>query len=156
MQFFRITDFTIPYFILKNEQIASVICEDGGRIDIPNVVDEFWVGAAIEEGIIGCYQFNYVSAVVWEMHIRILPQFRHQYALDASKGALAWAFDNIAGINKIIGYVPEVYEKAAAHCENIGMKQEAYLAESFLLNGEIIGQKYYSITEKEFRGMLCQ
>ena len=156
IEYFRITDFMLPMIILQNEQIAAVIYEDGAKLDIPDVVNQFWIGAKTEENVIGCFQFNQVSAIVWEIHIRILPQFRKDYAIKASKGALNWAFCNIPNLHKIIGYVPDVYKHAVAHCEAIGMKQEAYLAESFLLKGEIIGQHYFSITAREFGGTQCQ
>ena len=156
MEYFRITDFMIPLLILQNERIAAVIYEDGAKLQIPDVVNQFWVGAKANDKVIGCYQFNHVSAVVWEIHIRILPQYRKDYSIEASKGALKWAFENIPNLHKIIGYVPEVYKHAAQHCLNIGMKQEAYLAESFLLQGEIIGQKYFSITHREMGETTCQ
>lgn len=156
MEYFRITDFMIPLIILQNEQIASVIYEDGATLQIPDVVNEFWLGAKVGNNVIGCYQFNPVSAVVWEIHIRILPQYRRDFSIEASKGAIRWAFENIPGLHKVIGYVPEIYEHAANHCVNIGMKQEAYLAESFLLQGKIIGQKLFSITCREIGEITCQ
>lgn len=156
MELYRLTDFILPLHILQHEKIASVIYEDGAVLQIPDLVNEFWVGVNVNDQLIGCYQFNQVSAVVWEFHVRILPKYRKKYSLEATIKAFRWATDNINGLNKIYGYVPEVFVSAAAHCEKVGMKKEAFIEGSYLWKGKIIGQIFFSITVEEIRRLVCQ
>ena len=157
MNIYRITDFLIPCAILNNETIASVIYEDGAAFTIPDVVNNYWLGIDIGKyQTIGCYQFNPVSAIMWEIHIRILPQFRKEYAVNATRLALTWAADNIKDLHKVIGYIPEVFGSAIAHCIRVGMTQEAYLAESYLRDSKIVGQQLFSITIEKIRRLQCQ
>lgn len=145
----RITDLAIPLQILSDETIASEIYEDGAQLDVPDIVHEYWLSAALDEKIIGCYRIHSMGAVLWQIHARILPEYRQKWALKASKKLLIWAADNIPNIQRIMCFVPVCHKNVALHCSQVGFRRNGTLQACYVKDGQLIDQDVYSIDKEK-------
>lgn len=141
----RITDLAIPLRILSNEIIASEIYEDGAKLDVPDIVYEYWVSASLENDVIGCYRIHSMGAVLWQIHARILPGYRQRWAIKASKKLLIWAAENIPNIQLLMCFVPICHKNVAMHCKQVGFRRCGTLPDSYIRNAKLIDQDIYAI-----------
>lgn len=148
---YRITDFMTPIVILENPIISRDIHEDGASREFPNVVDEFWIGVAETGFTFGCFRVHPMSRTVWQIHARILPNYRSRYAEISAKLALKWCFDNIPDIQIIICLVPQAHKNVDLFVRRVGFSKVGTLEKSYLKNGKLVDIKIYQI-----RGEKCQ
>ena len=142
----RITDLAIPLQILSDEVISSEIFEDGARLDIPDVIHEYWLSASLEGEIIGCYRVHTMGAVMWQIHARILPPYRQKWAVKASKRLLIWAAENIENLQVLMCFVPIVHKNVALHCKQVGFRRCGTIQDSYVKDGNLIDQDIYAIS----------
>lgn len=147
----RITDFQIALAILKNEVIASEIYEDGAFLEIPDLVNEYWVAGFIDEDLAGCYRIHPMGGVLWQIHCRILPEYRQKWAIKISRKALNWASLNIEKLQRIMCFVPVCHRNVKLHCLQVGFRGNGTLEKSYLKNGKLIDQEILSIDIESMR-----
>lgn len=152
---YQMSDYMEAYDILCNSKIASEIYEDGAERKFPDLLNEFWIGIASKEGIIGCYRVHKMGAVTWQGHAHILPQYRKKYSFDSTCTALQWCADRIPDLNKIITTVPACFPNVIHHLQSLDFEHEGTIKESYLRKGEIIDIEIYTISIQQIRTMKC-
>lgn len=151
---FRLTDYSIALQILYSIGINPEAYEDGVLPEIPDLVEEYWVGILKEgEGIIGCYRLHPMSSVTWQIHARMLMPYRAKFAKKASIAVFKWAVDNIPGVESIMCFVPEVNRNVRLHCHQVGFTKVGELPDSYRKDGKIVSQHIFSINKEK---ILCQ
>lgn len=146
---FLITDYLIALSIIKDETIAKAIYEDGELFKIPDVVNEFWIGISLDGvGIIGCYRVHQLGTILWQGHAFMLPQFRKEYSVLATRAAIDFAFDKIPDLQKIMTCVPSLHENVLKHVKLCGFTEESVIKDSYLKNGQIYDRHFLSITKE--------
>jgi hypothetical protein len=146
---YRITDYMIPAAILQQSDIADNIYEDGASFVVPDVVNEFWIGILFRNRTIACYRFHNMSRLTWQVHARVLPEFRNKYGISSSIQALKWMSGHVQDINIICAFIPVVHSNVAKHAHCVGMKLKGILNDSYLKDGKIVDQMIYGITKGE-------
>lgn len=149
LKLFRITDYAIPLAILRAPAIQATIGEDGAAPMMPNVINEYWVGVVAGGKLAGCYRLHQLNGVCWQVHAFILPDYRREWSMKASKALLKWAVDSIEDLNKIICEVPAIYPNVIKHVEAQGFTWEGCNRGSFRKHGEIVDQIRFGITKEE-------
>ena len=151
MRAYRITDFMIPATILQNKVIADQIYEDGEVFDISTVdiLREYWIGIELNGNTIACYRVHPMGRILWQLHARVLPEYREKFSIKATTMAFKWAAKNIPDLNKIVCFIPDAHPNVAAHAIQIGLTLEGSLEASYLKNNKIIRQDIYSITKEK-------
>ena len=155
---YRITDFLVPMSILGNKKIASEIYEDGAEIDqIPDLINQVWVGVKFNEEDAACYQVHQMSRLVWQLHARVLPEYRLKYANKISQTALVWCAKNIPDLERIVCLVPKCHRNVILHARRVGLTCEGLIRNSYLKNGSVYDTTIYSISKDKILEMeKCQ
>lgn len=156
MIFYRITDYLVVMSILDDQGIKKMIYEDGTDILIPDVIKDIWIGAVTDEKLVGCYHLQKRTTVMWEIHARILPQYRKKYGWDASRGVLRWIIENVPQVEKIICFVPDPFKDVALHCAHVGFQRAGYIPESYKRKSKLVGLKMFAISADDIRRGKCQ
>lgn len=145
----RITDFRIALAILKNEVIVSEIYEDGAFLEIPDLINEYWVAGYIDGNLAGCYRIHPMGGVLWQIHCRILPDFRQKWSEKISVCVLCWSFENIENLQRIMCFVPACHRNVALHCKRVGFRKNGTLSASYVKDGQLVDQDIYSINREK-------
>lgn len=147
----------LPLSILKKESIAAEIYEDGAHLEVPDLVNEYWLSSKIDDQIIGCYRVHPMGAVTWQIHSRILPQYRGRIAIDSGKTVLQWIFENIPSANIVMCFVPRCHRNVGLYCRQVGFEYMGTLKKSYLKNQTLYDQEIFGISREEvIGGELCQ
>lgn len=146
---FRLTDFTIPLAVISNEKIASVIYEDNTPQAIPDVVNQFWIGITTGTDLVGCYQVEQKGQVLWQGHAHVLPEYRKEYSLEATKTAMRWCAENIPGLNTIICHIPTAHPNVVEHVLKAGMRKVGTIPQCYLFRGELVDIVILTITKED-------
>ena len=147
----RITDYDVALSVLKNETIASEIYEDTAALEIPDLIHEYWISAYVDNDLAGLYRIHCMGAVLWQIHCRILPEYRQKWAIKISRKALNWASLNIEKLQRIMCFVPVCHRNVKLHCLQVGFRGNGTLEKSYLKNGELIDQDILSIDIESMR-----
>lgn len=151
LEAYRITDFVIPMKILSNPTIAKDIYEDGSHDIIPNVVDEYWVGIRQYDLTFACYRIHQMTSVMWQIHARVIPQYRKPYSRKASCLALKWCAENIKGIRTITCMVPKCHRDVMLFVRRIGFHFCGTIQDSYVKNQLLVGTDIFSINVDKIR-----
>lgn len=143
---YQITDFMEAYRVISNERIANEIYEDDAERKIPDVYNEFWIGVKAYDELIACYRVHQISAVVWQGHAHVLPQYRRKFSRDATHIALDWCVENVPNLKKIITVIPATFANVSSHLEFLGFEKEGTIKDSYLRLGALVDQYIYTIT----------
>jgi len=147
IEIFRITDFALAFNTISEPQIAAAICEDDTNPRIPDVVNEFWIGANVDGKYIGCWRLHQVNMSTWWIHIFILPYARKQgLDLIVSDQVMEWYLHNVPGLNVIMAAIPVIYENVHKHIMAQGAVVIGKLPGSFLKGGEYHDMWVYADT----------
>lgn len=134
---------------MNDKKIAADIYEDGFCFQIPDLINEFWVGIDMQGSTIGCYRLHQMGAILWQIHAMILPKFRKEFSLDASTLVLRWAAHNIEDLERVVCFVPKIHSNVAVHAKTVGLIHEGTIKDSFLRKSKIVDQEIYGIGRKE-------
>lgn len=151
LEVFRITDFMTALIILENPIIARDIHEDGVNKEFPDVVNEFWIGVSDYGFTFACFRVHQMGRAVWQIHARVLPNYRSKFGEKAAHLALEWAFAYIPDIEVIVCLVPQCFRNVDLFVRRIGFKKVGLLERSYLRDGKLEDMKLYQI-----RGVKCQ
>ena len=84
---------------------------------------------------------------LWEVHTMIMPEGRGKEAVEATRGAAKWFFEN-SKCEKIITYIPVFNRKAKLFAKLVGMKEEGICTKSFKKHNQLHDQWFLGL-EKE-------
>ena len=149
---YRITDYAVVLTILDIPAIKEAISEDTAPLEVPDLVNEFWLGAEHEGNVIGCYRVHKMGAVLYQVHARIMPDHR-KYAEEASHALLKYCADYIQDFECLMCYVPIVHKNVLEHAIRVGFQWIGNIPKSYLKNGKVISQDVLAITKEQ---ILCQ
>jgi RimJ/RimL family protein N-acetyltransferase len=102
---------------------------------------------------VGVFFYHPHSAVLWEVHTCILPQFWGEAATQAARAGLVWMIENTTCC-KVTTHVPRTNQKARMFALRVGMKDEGVNRASFLKDGQLVDQYVLGITGEEI--LKCQ
>lgn len=145
LEAYRITDFIIPMHILSNPAIANAIYEDGSHDIIPNVVDEYWIGIKQDNKTFACFRVHQMTSVMWQIHARVIPQYRREYSRRAAYLALKWSADNIKSLRTVVCMVPKCHRDVALFVRRVGFNFCGTIQESYKKNNILVGTDIFSI-----------
>lgn len=92
------------------------------------------------------------TMTLFEVHTMILSEGRGRGAIEATREAAQWIFEN-TNCEKIVTYVPKFNRKARIFAKMVGMKDEGICTKSFRKNGTLHDQWVLGL-EKEI--LSCQ
>jgi RimJ/RimL family protein N-acetyltransferase len=154
MKIERTHDMQLVARIMGHPAIWPHIHEDG--LESPAPMDHealFWMLVSEDDAPAGMFLVHARSAICYEMHTMILPEYFGAKASMAAQMLLAWAFREL-GCKKMVTSVPAYNRAAARFARANGMKEEGANRASFLRHGELIDQINMGITLKEWES--CQ
>lgn len=79
------------------------------------------------------HPLNYITYVA---HINMLPQYRGEYALEASQLAINYMLENTP-CRKFVTTIPLYYKNAIRFTQKLGFKLEGRLKNAYLKNGQL-------------------
>lgn len=148
---YRITDYMVPLNIMSDKSISDVIYEDGYKFNIPDVINNIWIGIHDAEfGTFACYKIEPSSRVLWQVHAMVPKRFRN-VSMDCSILTLRWCCDNIPNMNILVCYIPSMFTNVMRHVESLGFSLNGILNESFAKNGSVVDQYIYSISKQTIK-----
>lgn len=148
----RLTDYAVVLAILQDPEIEAAIYEDTAELTMPDIAWEYWLGAYRNGKILGCYRVHKMGAILYQIHIRILPKHRVK-SVEITKAALKWCAENIEDLETIVGYIPTAFPYGVKHVKACGFEYAGHIPNSYLRKGKVVGQDIYTIS-KEI--ILCQ
>ncbi len=92
----------------------------------------------------GVFLFHPWNSVTYEVHSCVLPGFRGKTAVEASRLAAAWMFEN-TGCRKIITQIPARNRAAYALAHRAGFRAEGVNKRSFLKDGTLYDQAFMGL-----------
>lgn len=137
--------------ILEDKEIFERVSEDGqsiGLINIPLDDSNHWVGAYIDDLIIGVFWLHPISLVCGYIHTQILKQYRREHAANASTLMLGYMVDNTEYL-KFETKIPVIYENVHIYGLAMGFKDEGVSRQSFLKDGGLHDQYCMGVTRQE-------
>lgn len=144
------TDYDFVIKVALNDEIWPWISDDCG-VKENYIPDERMLYLKISDDSkdVGFFSISCHNSVLFEIHTAILPEFWGK-SLKYSTEVIGWIFGNTA-CQKLMTFVPENNNRALVFAERSGLKKEAFIADSFLKGGNLIGQHILSIS----RGDVC-
>lgn len=129
--------------IMTHPGVYPYISDDGSptrnkfiTIQSPEVYYLLWKG--------GVFMYVPINGITVEVHTCVLPKFQGK-SLPYAKASIKWIFNNTT-YKKIMTHVPQNNRKAFVYAKKAGMVEEGYLTNSFMLNGEIMGQHILGVS----------
>jgi RimJ/RimL family protein N-acetyltransferase len=102
---------------------------------------------------VGVFFYHPHTAVLWEVHTCVLPEYWGDPATQAARAGLLWMVENTS-CRKVLTHVPRTNQKARMFALRVGLKDEGVNRASFLKDGDLVDQYLMGITEQEIRA--CQ
>lgn len=146
LEAYRITDFAIPMRIISDPVISEAIHEDGAdHYQIPNVIDEFWIGVRINGFTFACFRVHQMTKVSWQIHARVLPEYRKGYSRKAAILSLKWCHDHIDHLRTVVCLVPKIHRDVALFVRRIGFEFCGTVRQSYVKNNDLMNTEIFSI-----------
>lgn len=142
----RITDFMTVLDIQANPIIKSEIFEDQAEVTVPDIVNEFWLGAEIGDEIIGCFRIHQITRPCWQGHIMIIPGYRKEYARSAAKLAIKWLYNEIQELRTLICHIPVCHINVIKFVKGLGFEFIGIIPNSYIKNEELMGVSIYALS----------
>lgn len=154
MKVSRTFDVALAYAVVTSPDIWSTIAEDGQTPAeyVPDVQTACWLTVYDDSKLVGLYILRRVNAITAEIHPMVLPKYRKQYSIAASKAVIGWFWEKAPWCRKIIGWVPTLYPNVRKHGEAIGFQIEGTNVQSYLKDGEVHDQWLLGLTRGEQDG----
>lgn len=100
-----------------------------------------------EDTPLGVFFIHQNNAILWEIHVSLLPICRGKDAERAAKLAIQWVFDNTPCL-KLMTWIPTSNAHAVCLAANIGMVQEGVNRNSFKKNDHIYDMVLFGIAKR--------
>lgn len=147
----RLTDYLLPMQVLVKSGIYPAAFEDGVDLSLPDLINEFYLGAFADEGLIGFYRVQQMGKHLYQAHANILTGYRRKYAISASEAALQYVAEKIEGFETLIAMIPAPFEAVQKHVQAIGLKFIGAIPNGFKKQGEFVDIHLFAITKKEIK-----
>lgn len=107
----------------------------------PSIQHDIYYLMAVRDGKdIGTIVFHCIdNPILYQAHVNYLPEHWGEGLSQYSIEAIQWMFDNTR-CQKIIALSPDCYPEVVKHALKCGFKEEGYLTDSIVINGERMGQ----------------
>ena len=135
--------------ILRHPEIYPLISHDGAPSAeefIVNPEQQIFALGYVEDVPVGCVILHPRTALCWQVHFQVLPEYRKQYALSMGQEGLEWAWENTTAI-KLVAEVPQIYSNVTAFALKQGFQIEGTNRKSTVINGEIIDSLLLGISK---------
>ena len=153
VKIYRITDFLTPLIIMNNQVLKDAIYEDGVDCSIPDVVNEYWLGASIDDRTFACFRFVSMSSATLQIHPMVLPEFRAEFAHLSTMYALKWCAESIVGLNTIVALIPKCHRNVILFARHMKFKHVGDVPKSYRRKGELIDTTIYSISVDRIKSL---
>lgn len=100
---------------------------------------------------VGFFALKPINSICYEIHT-VMSKKAWGMSIKYTAEVLAFAFNEL-GLLSIITLIPEGNTRARSLAERSGLTMYGYLEQSFLKNGELIGQYIFGVSKERF---LCQ
>jgi len=129
----------------------ETVAEDGQKPEDfrPDVERDCWLSMTAGETEIGLYLLQQRNGVMVEIHAQVLPEYRKQYSKASGHAALQWILDNIPDCQKVIAWVPAIYQNVKDFTCSFGFQVEGVNRKSYLKHGELHDQWLLGILRSE-------
>ena len=133
-------------------EIWDSICElstDPEPFELP---EGHWLMMTSNNNLIAVYYVHWISAACCQIHAHVIPRWRKTIdSLQTGKEALRWIYRHLPKCQKVIAWVPSLYENVRAYCELHRMRVEGVNRMSVLRHGDIYDDYLLGITRDEIR-----
>lgn len=148
----RLTDYIVPMRIMVEGGIYPAAFEDGVELGLPDVINEFYLGAMVEDvGYVGFYKIQQMAMHLYQGHANIMVGYRREYAKSASEAVLQWIADHIEGFETLIAMVPDQFDAVKKHVLSIGLQHCGRIPNAFRKNDEMQAIDLFVITKDEIK-----
>lgn len=151
---YRTHDMGLVKSLSTRPEIYPLITDDGS----PKPEDYFPIDSACRYYLIpwlinldhvpptpmGIIAFYALSHVLYESHIFILPEYRHQSSLEIGNKSLAWLWKHTYA-KKVISFIPITKPHVIKYVTKLGFSQEGFCPHSFSSDQKLIDQYIYGI-----------
>lgn len=86
----------------------------------------------------------------YDIHITTTPEARGQIAIESGRKAISYAFNNIIGCEKLICFVPEIYENVSSFAENNGFVKEGMITDSYKKHGKLYSENILGLRRQQW------
>lgn len=151
MRLYRITDYIEALSIVRHPAIEDVIHEDGSdRDEIPNIIDEYWMGSELDGKLIGCFRLTPRGKSLYQVHTMFIPGYR-RHVIEAKNLFGKWCIDNLFGFQKMFAMVPCCFQNVINHALAIGFVQEGCIAKAYNKNDKLEDIVILSINKEQIK-----
>lgn len=148
IKLFRITDYAVALHIIMHPALKAVLSEDGGDFGMPNIVDEYWMGAEVSGKVAGCFRICPQGKTIYQIHTYFIPGFR-KYADDLGDKISLWAIENLPDFNSFSCMVPVCFENVLRHVDRKGFNRVGTLKEAYFYKDKLVDIAIFQINKKE-------
>ena len=151
MKVTRIYDDAAVRAVMIQPDMWTTVAEDGQDQDnyAPDVYGDCWLEMEADGNLVGLYQLQKRNRVLVEIHAQVLPEYRKEYSKATGQAALAWIVENLPECQKIIAWVPVIYQNVIDFTVGQGFTIEGLNRKSYFKNGKLHDQKLLGITRNE-------
>lgn len=138
--------------IMLADEIWKTISEDEIRKEeyIPDLNNDLWVGAFVDNECIGLFRFHSVTGVALQLHVQILLKHRKEYSMKAMAKVWEWFEEGIEkNFIKVIVSIPAIYPNVYKFALVNGFIDEGINRMSIKKNGQVVDQWLLGITREE-------
>lgn len=151
---YRITDYMIPMLISSNPEIREAIYEDNSDHNIiPNIIDDYYIGVRLNGYTFSFSQIHSISMTTWQIHPRVLPEYRRKYSRKVAELTLKWCANHIVGLNTIICMVPKCNRDVALYARRVGFDYQGSIPDAWFKNGKLEDLYVFSINVAKIRSL---
>lgn len=136
--------------VVKLPSLWATVAEDGSGYDSwePDL-NECWLKAEDENGLIGLFNYHQFTGFCAQVHPMILTDRRGSESIKAGIESLRWVFEN-TDCMKVLALVPVIYRNVKLYAMKCGLTNEAKISSIYTKNGKIHDMWVLGITRSEF------
>lgn len=157
MKAYRIYDAALVKRIMTLPEIWETIAEDGQDPDKYDcdVDGECWLLMVDGDDVVGLYNIHGINSIQCQIHAHVLPEHRKKHSYETGVLALKWLHENEPSYQKLIAFVPVIYENVKKFTCQFGFQVEGLNRKSYLKNGKVVDQYLLGITRDEIKEFLA-
>lgn len=141
----------IPVTIMESDGIRDYIFEDNTPFIVPDVINEIWLSAFLNENLIACFRLHSLSSVSCQYHPMVLPLYRAAYSHEVVMASYSWCIDMYTHIQQYVSLIPKCHRHIILFARQCGLKHIGSLPRSYVRHGNIVDTEIYSITPDEIK-----
>lgn len=122
------------------------ISEDGSDINIPDVLNEYYIAVYDGENYCGVARVYPIGRLLFEGHIFLI---KRENSEECGRALLRWCKDNINEMEKLSCRIPDCFDNVKDFVKKIGFKSYSHIDNCYLHKKQVIGVEGFLISKEE-------